>query len=213
MNQPTSRADNRTPPIRNAARKLLPSLFEDILLPYGAYRLLKYLGVSEPIALAVGGGLSFARVLYGIARSRKLDLTALLMLLMFALTIITSLVSGEGRLGIATDSLYTGLAGIVLLGSWIRGQPLFYLLMRRQLANGAQAEPPGLRPRMTRVTAVWGSVLLAEALLRIGLLYVLPVKIMHWGSSVLMGATVIGLFLWTRRYNRKAQQLASPVDA
>lgn len=209
-NQQSPTAGGRNASLQAAARQMLPSLFEDILLPYGAYRLLKYLGVQDHIALAAGGSLSFIRVIYGIVRNRKLDLAALFMLLMFILTIITSLVSGDGRLSIATDSLYTGLAGIALLGSLVRGDPLLYVMVRKQISAGMLTDTPSLRQRMTHITAVWGSALLAEAILRIGLLMVLPVKIMSWGSSLLMGAVIVTLFLWTRAYNRKAQRQIAP---
>lgn len=208
INQQSLAADGRTPSRQAIARQLLPSLLEDILLPYGAYKLLQHLGVQENIALAAGGSVSFIRVMINLARSRKLDLAALFMLLMFALTIVTSLAAGHGRLSIATDSLYTGLAGVALLGSLAWGRPLFYVLAQQQVLAGRRTDSASLRQRMTRVTAVWGAALLSEAALRIALLLLLPANIMRWGTNVLMGAVIVSLFLWTRTYNRKAARQA-----
>jgi hypothetical protein len=208
INPQSLAADGRPLSRQAIARQLLPSLLEDVLLPYGTYRLLKHLGVQENIALAAGGGVSFIRVMINLARSRKLDLTALFMLLMFALTIVTSLATGHGRLSIATDSLYTGLAGIVLLGSLAWGRPLFYELAQQQVRAGRRADSASLRQHMTRVTTVWGVTLLSEAALRIALLLLLPVHIMRWGTNVLMGIVIASLFLWTRAYNRKAARQA-----
>lgn len=209
INQQSLAADGRPPSRQAIARQLLPSLLEDILLPYGTYKLLQHLGVQENLALAAGGSVSFIRVMVNLARTRKLDLAALFMLLMFALTIVTSLAAGHVRLSIATDSLYTGLAGIALLGSLARGQPLFYELVRRQVLAGKREDSASLRQRMTRITTVWGVVLLCEATLRIALLLLLPVNIMRWGTNVLMGVVIASLFLWTRAYNRKAARQAA----
>lgn len=212
-NQQSLTADGRTPSHQAIARQLLPSLLEDILLPYGTYKLLQHLGVQENIALAAGGSVSFIRVMVNLARSRKLDLAALFMLLMFALTIVTSLATGHGRLSIATDSLYTGLAGIALLGSLAWGRPLFYMLAQQQVLAGKREDTASLRQRMTRITAVWGAALLSESILRIALLLLLPIHIMRWGTNVLMGVVIASLFLWTRAYNRNAARQAANTDA
>ncbi|WP_241481671.1 DUF3159 domain-containing protein, partial [Nocardiopsis gilva] len=77
------------------------------------------------------------------------------------------------------------------------------------------ATDPGFRSTFVRLTLVWGSGLLAEAVVRLPLVFALPVDVMAGLSTALTAITIALLAVWTVRYvrRRKATTAAAAAPA
>jgi hypothetical protein len=82
-------------------------------------------------------------------------------------------------------SIFTGVFGFVFLGSLIAERPLMYYLAR-QFATGGDPvrillwndrwRHPGFRHAMGVMTAIWSAAFVADALIRVGLIFVLSTR-------------------------------------
>ncbi|MGV9679911.1 VC0807 family protein [Nocardia sp. NPDC003482] len=199
-------------------RAFARQMLRDVGLPLAAYYVLHALGASNLVALLAGTVLSATLLLIEIARSRRIDLFAGVILAGFALGLALTFISGDDRFMIAKDSIGSGLIGCGFLGSLALGKPLIYVAARRGLASSnptalaAFDERYRTRPAMRRslriLTILWGVGLLTEAVVRVVLAYQLPIATMVWLSTVLMIATIGGLIgvtvLLVRRWRAAA---------
>ncbi|MFD6355519.1 VC0807 family protein [Nocardia tengchongensis] len=195
----------------NVLRMLAPTI-RDIAVPLAAYYVLHAAGYSDFIALMAGALFSGAVVLAGVIRARKVDALAALILAGFAFGIGSSLISGDARMIIVRDSVTTAAIGIAFLVSALLGKPLTYVAARKGLAGSpeklAQLDHkfrtnPLVRRLLNRIALMWGVGLAGESVLRVVLVYRLPIHTMTWLSSVLMiGATAIMTIITVRTVKR-----------
>jgi hypothetical protein len=128
--------------------------------------------------------------------------------------VVTSLLFDDPRLLLLKESAITGLFGLVLLGSLLAPRPLMFYFGRR-FAGGGQPERiawwnglwqyPGFRRSQRVLTAVWGSVLLVEAVLRGVLTYVLTTGTMVVVNNVVPPVVIALLVAFTVTYARRSQ--------
>ncbi len=67
----------------------------------------------------------------------------------------------------------------------------------------------GFRRTMQIMTAVWGVTYMIEALVRVGLVFVLSTSAFLIVSQVLVYSVTAALIWWTMRYGRRMQQQAT----
>jgi hypothetical protein len=183
-------------------------LLWDAGLPLAAYYGLRLAGQSEQVALLAGAVLAALRIGWVAARHRKFDGVAALLTAVLAVGLVLSFVSGDARFILVKESFGTTAAGIVLLAT-ARGNPLILVAVRAGSAAAKRAEidqaPPAFRHAFVRMSVVWGIALLAEAALRVPLVYLLSPDLMA-GLSVVLLLVVIGLLsLWTTWYAGRVQ--------
>jgi hypothetical protein len=112
------------------------------------------------------------------------------------------------------DSLTSFLAGIFLLGSCALHRPLGYHAAQRFAgpagAAGIRARygEPLVRRRYYVSSLVWGGGLLVESLLRVPLVFLLPIDGAVAASNVLMAVTYTVLISWTIRSARRTAAAA-----
>jgi intracellular septation protein A len=201
-------------------RAMIPGLVLDIAAPVAAYYGLTALGASAFWALTAGGLVSGARVLFTVIKDRKLDGFALFMLALFAFGIATAFLTGDAKFVLAKESLGSGLAGLIFLGTLVVGKPLIYYMGRRFAGSGPEAlaewerkyaTNARFRQVMWRLTAIWGVGLLLDAALRIVLIYLLPLSTMVALSTVLQiaffGVLILISVKYVRRVRRSAQRV------
>jgi hypothetical protein len=200
-------------PGRRAGLVSNPSVRLNIVAPVVAYWLLSRHGMSTVDALAVSAVLPAAGGVLVMLRGRKLDPLALLSLVAIAIGLVAGLVFHDGRILLVKESLTTGTLGVVFLGSLLTPKPLIFPLRRRLFVPDqpdARAQydrtwqSQAVRTEARRTTGIWGIVLLAEAALRVGLSYVLPVGTLVTISPLLAPLTLGPLAVWTLR-PRKAR--------
>jgi hypothetical protein len=132
------------------------------------------------------------------------------MLVVFGIGLILSSVSGDARLLLLKDSVTTAVVGLTFLVTSVRGTPLtlaavqgFRPAERERIAEEYRTEP--VARHLYRVSSrVWGIGLLADATLRVPLVYLLPISVMVGLSTVMMIATFGGLIVWNGWYVRRA---------
>ncbi|EQD88104.1 VC0807 family protein [Saccharopolyspora erythraea] len=194
--------------------KIFGGLLVDVGLPMAAYYGLRSYGFSEHVSLLAGAGVAGARLLFVAFRAGKLEPFAGFMLLTYLLALPLVLVSGDDRTLVIKDSLGTGITGLIFLASCFFGKPAMFHAARRFRSAGDDVEAweglwetnPGFRRSFIFMTAVWAVVLLAEAALRVGLAFVLPIDVMVALSAVLGMGTIALLLTWTMIYGARRQR-------
>ncbi|MFI7135810.1 VC0807 family protein [Nonomuraea sp. NPDC050153] len=203
-------------------RKLIVGLLWDVGLPTVVFYLCRALGIEPLPALAVGGLSALARVGYVAIVRRRLDGLAAFMSAAFAVLLVASLLTGDPRILLAKESILSGAAGLLMVGSCAIGRPILYAVVRRVNAGNDEAlarweerwrTQPSLRRHFLVLSMVLGGVLLAESVLRLVLIYLLPIDTMaglSTGLHVVTLALLAGWALWYRR--RRAMQVARPIQ-
>jgi uncharacterized membrane protein YeaQ/YmgE (transglycosylase-associated protein family) len=195
-------------PGRRAGLLSNPSVRLNIVAPVVAYLLLSRYGMDTVDALAISAVFPAAGGAFVMLRGRKLDPLAVLSLAAIAIGLVAGLVFHNGRILLVKESLVSGTLGVVFLCSLFAPKPLIFTL-RRRLFIGDQPEAqagydrtwqsPAVRAEARRTTAIWGIALVAEAALRVGLSYVLPVATLLTISPLLAPLTLAPLGMWTLR--------------
>ncbi|MFD3405620.1 VC0807 family protein [Kribbella sp. NPDC058693] len=199
-------------------RKQLVGLLWDIGLPLVVYYAGRILGYDVLPALAAAAGAALVRVAVIAVVQRRLNGLAAFVGGTFGVLLVISLLTGDPRILLAKESVLSGAAGLLLLGSVLLGRPLVYAIARK--ANAGKPEllaewddrwqtQPTFRKHFTTLTAVFGAVLLADAIIRLILVYTLPVNTMANLSPVMHIAALailISWSLWYRNHRQRALQ-------
>jgi hypothetical protein len=210
-----------THPVAHAApspRVMLRGLAIDVGLPIVAYYALHLLGASDWVALVTASGVAAARIVWSAVRQRSFNAFATVMLLVYGIGFALALATGDPRTLLLRNSLITASVGVMFLVTAIRGRRPLTLAALQSFAPAraaAAAEEYATNPHVRRghrlASTVWGVGLVAEALVRIPLVYVLPVDVSVGATEALWIATFAGLMVWNGWYVRRAQtRRASP---
>jgi hypothetical protein len=201
------------------ARSMLRGLGWDVGVPVVGYYALHLLGVADLPALLVATGLAGLRMVWVAVRDRSLNLFATVMLVVFGIGVLLALVSGDARFLLLKNSIVPGAIGLVFLVSVLLGTPLslaasqsFQPERRDEIRRAYESEPLARRGHRVSST-VWGLGLLAEALVRVPLVYLLPVSVMVGVGEVLSVAVIGSLVGWNIWYVRRLgarERLAQP---
>jgi hypothetical protein len=194
-------------------RKLLIGLLWDVGLPALVYYAGRGLGYDVLPALAAAGIAALIRVAFVAVVHRRLDGLGALVGASFALLLVLSLLTGDPRILLARESVLSGAAGLLLVGSSLIGRPIVYTLARK--LNTGKPEllaewderwrtQPQFRRRFLKLSVVIGGVLLADAIVRLVLVYLLPVDVMANLSPVLHVGTLALLAGWGLWYRKRA---------
>ncbi len=185
----------------------------DVGLPLVAYYALHLLGVSDWIALLAATGSAALRIGWIALRDRTLNLFATVMLLVFGLGLALAFVSGHARFLLLKGSIVTAAVRIAFLVTAARGRRLLTLAAEQSFAPARATEiaeeyrtDPDVRRGHRISSTVWGVALLAEAALRVPLIYLLPISVMVGVSTAMLVVTISGLIVWNNRYVARAQQ-------
>jgi hypothetical protein len=192
------------------ARSMLRGLGWDVGLPLVGYYALHLLGVADWPALLVATGLAALRIVWVAVRERSLNLFATVMLVVFGLGVLLGLVSGDTRFLLLKNSVVTGVVGLLFLGSVLVGRPLslaasesFQPARRAEIRHEYDTDPH-VRHGHRLSSTVWGAVLLAEAAVRVPLVYTLPVSVMVGVGEAMSIAAFAGLISWNVWYVKRA---------
>ncbi|HZE41236.1 MAG TPA: VC0807 family protein [Stackebrandtia sp.] len=192
----------------------------DVLPPLIAYFGLRAFGVSTELALLGSTAVAALRVIFVAALTRQFDAIAGFVMAIYGLSAAMTLLSGDQRILLLRDSITTGVLALGLLISFAIRRPLIYYAAKRAGGPAGHAEwetrwanEPGVRHTFMTLTMGWGLGLLAEALVRVPLIYVLKPDVVVGLSTVLQIATVAGLVVWSIKYVKGRQARANAVAA
>jgi hypothetical protein len=134
--------------------------------------------------------------------------------------IVTSFISGDPIFCLIKESLLTGARGLIMLGSLLMQRPLTFSFGRQFMRGGdparaayidrLESERPDFRSLQRRLTLLWGVALIGEALLRIVLVYTLPISVFLVVSPAMGSIVTAGLIALTVMWGKQLQQRAQP---
>lgn len=187
----------------------------DVGLPLLAYYGLHAVGISDYRALLAGTVVAGLRVGFVALSNRRLDGFAAFLMTVFAVGLALSFATGDARFMLAKDSVGTAVAGLIFLGSCVVGRPMsFYAAQRFSTTTTKTREwwttmwqtRSAFRRGFRVMSMVWGIGLLAEAAVRIPLIYLLPVNVMVGISTVLQMTAFALLMTWNVWYAKRMRR-------
>lgn len=200
-----------TAPARPGALKRLAPLLLDIGLPLAVYYGLRQTGLGLSWCYAAGAATGALIVGYAAVKKRKLDGFAVFVLAGFAVQLAVSLLTDNVKLATLTDSITSGLTGVAMLVSLWIGRPAIQAIALKVAGTTEDSRRriesrwalPGYRQVISTMTLVFGLALIAEAVVRVGLVIALGPDAVVGASRVLQIATIAGLVIWAKRYGKR----------
>lgn len=201
-------ARRRTAALR---RRLALQLFFELVLPLGSYYGMRAAGADQWLSMVAGGVLLLPWIAYGIVRQRRLETMAVFTLSLVVIATLLSLITGSPRTLMIRDSWLTAAIGLWVLGTLATRRP-FIMTTSRGIVIAKVGEAglaawearwdtePTFRHHLRLITAVWGAVLLLDAVLRVVLVYTIPVDAFPLTSTVLWLVLLGGLLTFHNRY-------------
>ncbi len=163
---------------------MLGTLLCDLAAPVGGYYLLRAFDVAPVWALTLSGLPPALRVLYLAVRHRRVDGMGVFVLLIVAVGLATTLLTGDARLQLVRGAWFSVLIGVWMLASLRIGRrPTTYqatlaLLPGRAPALEARwADTPSFRRVWRVLTVAWGVGGLLHSAGSIAMAYTLPVDV------------------------------------
>ena len=198
---------------------LLPYLL-DIVGPFVTYLVVDRLGAGGAWALLAGGAIAALTTGINTIRHRGLDRLGVLVLLEIAASLLLLLLARNPRALLIRPSFYTGIAAVYLLSSVFAGRPLSFDGAKPMAASGgperlAAYERAWQRSREFRwthgmVTFGFAAALAADSLLRVIIVYKLPVERSIWISNLPHMAAVALIVVTSAAAGRRFKRI---VDA
>ncbi|HEY4603460.1 MAG TPA: VC0807 family protein [Blastococcus sp.] len=206
-------ADPASPRVAGISRRTMArGLALDVGLPVVTYYVLHAAGVSNWFALLAATLVAGARIVLVAIRQRVLNALAFVMLVIYGLGLALTFATGDVRFLVLKDSIGTGVLGLLFLCFALAGHPLTLAATRTWAPERAAAmaeryrTEPAVRHGHFVASMVWGVGLLAEALVRVLLVFLLPISVVV-GLSTALAVLVIGsLTMWTGWYIRRARR-------
>jgi hypothetical protein len=173
---------------------VLPYLL-DIIIPLASYYALTSAGLDSFEALLAGGGLTAILSIANTIRRGRIDSLGILVIVEIALGLALDLAVRDPRLTLARGSLFIALAGIWILASTVTGRPVTIdatkpFAARKGGKNGIIAHEWLAKnsSRFLRIhralSAVWGVMFLAYAVVRVIVIYNVTVSEAVWLTEV-----------------------------
>ncbi len=188
----------------------LVGLVLDIGLPLASYYTMHAFGASDWAALLVATAAAGVRLVAVAVWTRRVSWFAAVMLAVFGVGLGLAFVGGDPRFLLLKDSFTTAILGLVFLASLLGEHPLTLDGAQAWKPRQAQAlaelyrNEPAAR-RAFRVSALgWGTGLLGESILRIPLIYLLPVRVAVGVSTAWMIIAMVITATWNAAYITRA---------
>src|SRR5579875_3183406 len=202
-------ADLKPPSLRVMIVGLLPSVFVNGVLVILIYQLVKhYTSLSDVSALFISAIPAMIGTIVSLLRQRRVDVLGAFALTTIAVSIVLTFVSGDARLFQIRESFLTVLFGIVCLISLLFPRPLwFYIIRYFTTGNNPQQEAafeaawqyPAFRAYIHKVTIVWGLTYAVEFIVRLILVYSMPLSQFLIISPIIFYGITIAVIAWTIR--------------
>ncbi|MFE3169559.1 VC0807 family protein [Streptomyces sp. NPDC059224] len=179
----------------------LRPLIVDVAVPLGSYYFFRgAFGMSTFAALAWSSVVPAVRTVWSVARERRVNGLAALILAVNVVGLALSFVAGDPRLMLAKDGAVSSTVGIGILVSVALGRPMMTAGLKPFLVKGDTAREAAWERlaagsavrsaeflRKERVfSLIWGVVLVVECVVRVVGAYTIPVDTMVWLSSLLL---------------------------
>jgi hypothetical protein len=194
-------------------RGILLDIALNAVIPLILYRLSKhYISSSELTALAIAAVFPLSISIFDLLRHRQFDPISIVVLLGIVTSGIALLFGGSPQILLVRESLFTGVFGLACLVSFLLPRPMMFYFGRHFVAGddarkrerfNASWELPQVRFANRLITIVWGTVYVAELIVRVILIYTLSAHMVLVFSPVLIGGFTIFTIIWTFSYVRR----------
>ncbi|WP_028549746.1 VC0807 family protein [Paenibacillus sp. UNC451MF] len=188
------------------------------LLINGAVPYVLYVWLSEYMssfaALSIATVVPMADNLIHLAKYKKLDVFGGMMLFTFLMGIGLILLGGDEKLLLIRESFITAAVGLLFLVSLLFRRPLIYHLAMRFTVKDNTNEKSSFAANwdysyfrfvVRLMTAVWGGMLLAEAGVRIVLVFELTTAQFLAVSNLVFYGFIGVTILWTALYRKRSK--------
>lgn len=184
----------------------LLTLGMDVVVPVALYYLLRAAGASPVLAMIIAivptGVYLAARAI----KRRKIDALGIFVLVLLVVGVLVSLISGSPRFLLAKSGWVTAVIGIAFFVTLLLARPMAFTLARAMLRRSPLGRTldtdswddrwrrdPSFRRPWRVSTIMWGTGLLADALVRVVMAYSLPVDTVPALSAGLWAVTFVAL--------------------
>lgn len=202
----------------NSKRKLIQTIVFSVVLngvvPFVIYSILSG-KMSEVAALSIAAIVPALDNLVSLARHRKLDVFGSFMLAGLVVGVGVVFFGGDPKLILIRESFVTAAFGLVMLGSLLLPRPIiFYFAVHFSADEAAKTEllegwtHPYFRFVMYFLTTVWGVSLVAEAIVRTLLVFVIDntsefLAVSPFVQYGMLGATIAWTVWYANRSRKK----------
>lgn len=204
--------------------RALLTMVIDIVVPIAVFYGVRGAGGSVWLALALGAVAPAASAVAGLVRGRRPDTIGVMILATLALSAGLSLLTGSPRVLLARDGLLTGAWAAYMYLSLLGRRPATFVVSR-PLLEGRRVYDPAQRrwvrpaartwdemweqvPRFRSIwrvcTIIWGTAILADAVVRVVMACALPVGVVPALGGALWPVTFIVLQVTTNVYFARA---------
>ncbi|WP_088012401.1 VC0807 family protein [Gottfriedia acidiceleris] len=176
------------------------------ILPWVIYVVLSDY-MSSILALSIATLIPLVDNVVHLWKHKRLDAFGGLMLFTLILTLLLVFLGGSEKILLVRESLITASVGIIFLVSLFFKRPIMFYLGMRFIQNNRFAENWNIkyfRFVMRLMTFVWGIMLLAEAIVRIIMVYNLSTERYLLFSNYVLYGFIGAAILWTIIYRRKS---------
>lgn len=195
-------------------RGLLPGLILSIVCMLLIYNLLHpYFPPSSIIPLLGASLCPLLANILSIVRQRQLDVFGVMVLLGLVVSIIGLLLGGNQQMLLIRESFVTGGIGLAFLVSLILPKPTGYYFARQFLTGNdpkkreefaALWQQPHFRQVIRGGTIFWGLLLVGEFLLRVMMVFTLPVPVVLAFSPIAFNAFIFAGIVVSAMWARHA---------
>lgn len=146
------------------------------------------------------------------AARRKADGIAVFVFLLNALGLVLAVLGGDERMMLAKDPITSAVISMVLAGSCLLGRPAMFAISRRMHALGPDSatrwdtlwhNDSEVRRAFTIATAVWSAGFAVDAVVRLVLIFCLPVSAVVALMNPVQWAIIAALAVYTVRSRRR----------
>jgi Protein of unknown function (DUF3159) len=187
----------------------------DIGLPVVTYYALHQIGVTDWPALLAATLVAGARVVLTAVRGRTANPFAMLMVVVFGVSLALSFLTGDARFMLMKGSITAAAVGIMFLVMAALGHPLtldvakMYEPEKAEWRSEQFRTNPAVRHGYRTASVVWGAGFLIEVIVLVPLIYLLPIHIMVAVDSA-VGIGFLGALIgWTGWYQKQAKEAPS----
>ena len=189
----------------------------DAVAPLATYFVLHALGVSALGALILGSLVAILSTVINTVRRKRLDGVGVLVIVEIAASIALQFVMRDPRLLLIKPSFYSAIGAGYLFITAFYGRPLTYQGVKAMAAKGgperaaacerAWERSAAFRTAIRVSTIGWGIAFLADAVLRVILVYALPIERAVWLSNLPHLAAIVLLIGFSAFMGRTTKRL------
>lgn len=183
---------------REHRSRALLALALDVVIPLAVFYVARELGVNQWLALVLASIAPLVGIVWTGAVQRRLDPTAVFVIVGMALSLLVALFTGDSRVLLARESWLTGAAGLWILGTLATRRPFL-------LDVAGKVSPAGIATRADQLwtdspvfhrwvvlaSVAWGAAFMLDAVIRVVFAYTLAIDTVPAAGTVTLIVLIV----------------------